>query len=177
MFVNTPAGGAAQSEVTPSLPATTMYRRILVPIDGSTCSRAGLDEAVKLARLAGARVLIVHVIDELAVATGFESAAVYTSDVLAALRRSGRDLLDKAGARVAEAGVPVETHLLESNGHAIVDRILDLAGELHADLIVIGSHGRRGLSRMFMGSDAEHMVRRSPLPVLLVRQPPPAAPA
>ncbi|MDN3922217.1 universal stress protein [Roseateles violae] len=159
------------------LPADTApqaaYRHILVPCDGSASSLLGLDEAVRLARQIGAKVRVVHVIDELLGATGFEPAAVYSRDVLVGLRNLGADLLEAARARAAAAGATVETRLIESGGHAIVDRIIEQARDWAADLIVIGSHGRRGAARLFMGSDAEHILRLSPVPVLIVRRPRP----
>ena len=70
---------------------------------------------------------------------------------------------------VAAAGVPVETALVESQGERVSEIVVEQARAWPADLIVIGTHGRRGVDRVLMGSDAEQIARRAPVPVLLVR--------
>jgi len=152
-----------------------MYRRILVPYDGSPPSRLGLAEAVKLARETEAKLCIVHVIDELLGATGFEPYAIYAQDVLTRMRKTGMELLEEARLQAAAQGVVAETRLAESGGHQIVDRMVEQARAWRADLIVIGSHGRRGAAHLFMGSDAEHLMRLAPMPVLIVKPPAEAA--
>ena len=146
-----------------------MYERILVPYDGSSTSESGLQEATRLAKLCGARIRVVHLIDDLTFATGFESGAIYASDVLPAMRKIGTETLDRARAKVAAAGVDVDTQLIENTGPRIAERVVELAQGWRADLIVIGTHGRRGTARLFMGSDAEQILRIAPVPVLLVR--------
>ena len=143
-----------------------MYQRILVPVDGSPTSSQGLDEAVKLAKLTGARVRLIHVINELAITTGFE---IYTADVIELLKQTGSQILAEAEARVDAAGVDVVTQLFENFGGRVCDIVADDARGWQADLIVLGSHGRRGVGRMLIGSDAEQIVRSAPVPVLLVR--------
>ena len=146
-----------------------MYQRILVPIDGSETSAQGLNEAIALAKVTGGHLRIFHAIDDLSVATGFESYAVYAGDLLPLLKARGEKLLDDARARAAAAGVVVETALRETAAERLTDLVLDQAAKFRADLIVIGTHGRRGLGRLLLGSDAEQIVRASPVPVLLVR--------
>jgi nucleotide-binding universal stress UspA family protein len=150
-----------------------MYQRILVPIDGSSTSTAGLDEAIRLAGVTGARLRLVHAVDALSFATGFETAAVYAGDVLPAMQRAGQRILDEGAARAAAGRVTVDTLLLESHATRLSDLIVELARSWDAELIVIGTHGRRGVGRLFLGSDAEQIVRSSPVPVLLVRAPEP----
>ena len=142
-----------------------MYQRILVPVDGSPTSNQGLAEAVKLAKLTGARLRLIHVINEMTFSTGFE---IYTADVIGILKEGGEHILAEATARVAAAGIDVETHLSENLGSRVCDIVVDDALEWKADLIVIGSHGRHGIGRLFIGSDAEQILRKSPVPVLLV---------
>jgi len=146
-----------------------MYERILVPVDGSPTSNRGLDEAIRLAKLTGARLRLVHGIDQLSFSTGFE---IYTGDVAGLLRESGEKILGEARARAAAAGVPVESFLSESFGQRVSDLVLEQAGAFHADLIVLGTHGRRGVGRLLLGSDAEQIVRVAAVPVLLVRDRP-----
>jgi nucleotide-binding universal stress UspA family protein len=147
-----------------------MYQRILVPYDGSPTSTLGLDEAVNLARLTGARLRLIHVVDDLAFATGFESATVYVGDVLPMMRAAGAEILAQGKARVA-SGVEVDTVLLEGMATRVCDVVVEQVKAWNADLIVIGTHGRRGVGRLLMGSDAEQIVRLAQVPVLLVRAP------
>ena len=148
-----------------------MYQRILVPYDGSPTSTLGLDEAVKLARLTGAKLRLMHVVDDLAFATGFEAAAIYVGDVIPMMRAAGAEILAQGRERVAGSGVEVETVLLEGIATRVCDVVVEQVRSWGADLIVIGTHGRRGVGRLMMGSDAEQIVRVAPVPVLLVRAP------
>jgi nucleotide-binding universal stress UspA family protein len=143
-----------------------MFDRILVPIDGSSTSSAGLDEAIRLAKLTGGTLRLVHVLDELAFTGGME---VYGSEVLKRLREAGQKVLAE-GERVAKAaGMRVETKLFESYGDPLADLVAKEAVDWPADLIVIGTHGRRGLRRALLGSDAEQIARHATVPVLLLR--------
>ncbi len=145
-----------------------MYDRILVPVDGSATSTKGLDEAIELAKLTGASIRLVHVVDQLAFAAGFET---YTGDLIGMLREGGAKILEEARTRVATRGIAVSTFLCETFATRVCDLVVEQAKEWKAGLIVIGSHGRRGMSRLFLGSDAELVVRMAPVPVLLVRAP------
>ena len=142
-----------------------MYERILVPVDGSPMSTQGLDEAIKLAKLTGACLRLVHVVDQLTFATGYE---IYTGDVIGMLREAGEQILGVAKARAQAGGIAATTFLCETFGTRVCDLVIEQAKEWQADLIVIGSHGRRGVSRLLLGSDAEQVVRMAPVPVLLV---------
>ena len=147
-----------------------MYDRILVPIDGSPTSERALAEAAGLARLCAATLRLLHVMDPLMHITGYERPEVFVREIEPALRKAAQDLLAKARDRVADERVKVETALVDSVGQRVSDIILDQAAAWPADLIVIGTHGRRGVDRVLMGSDAEQVARRSPVPVLLVRR-------
>jgi nucleotide-binding universal stress UspA family protein len=145
-----------------------LYRRILVPVDGSSTSMRGLREALRLAKSQGAKLWLLHVLDEFYLAASPEMAVEYNS-VVNALKAGGRRVLAKAQARARAAGVKSETLMPEivvgRAGHEIVRQ----AKKVRADLIVLGTHGRRGLKRLALGSDAEQVVRNSAVPVLLVR--------
>lgn len=145
-----------------------MYERILVPIDGSATANRGLDEAIRLAKLSGARIRLLHVLDELVFVTGFETGA-YIEDLLPKLKESGELVLEDGRRRVAAAEVPVETHLTECLGSRTSDIVVEHAKAWKADLIVLGTHGRRGIGRWLLGSDAEQILRGAEVPVLLVR--------
>ncbi len=146
-----------------------MYQRVLVPIDGSPTSTLGLDEAIRLAKLTGGRIRVLHVLDQLVFATGFETGATYLNDVLPRLRLDGQRILDKGRDRAQAAGVAVDTLQSECFATRTSDVVCAEATAWNADLIVIGTHGRRGVSRAMLGSDAEQVVRKAHVPVLLIR--------
>ncbi len=145
-----------------------MYGNILVPVDGSEASVLGLNEAIKLAKNQGSRIRLVHVVDELILDYTY-TAALYSNDLIESLRNSGKKILDQAESTVRQSGVQSEQALLESIGGPAAESIIAQAKEWPADLIVMGTHGRRGLRRLVLGSDAEAIVRAAPVPVLLVR--------
>jgi nucleotide-binding universal stress UspA family protein len=152
-----------------------MFHRILVPIDGSPTSNRGLDKAIGLASDQHAKILLLHVVDELAVTGGADSMMSippsYIDQFMRALRAAGRKLLTRAEAKVRKHGIEVEVVLVETLGRRVADLIVRQAKKWPADIVVLGTHGRRGLSRVVMGSDAELVLRETPVPVLLVRSP------
>ena len=142
-----------------------MYERILVPVDGSRPSDLGVEEAIKIAKLCGGALCLIHVVNEYLAIQG----AYYSAEVAAALREQGEKLLKDAKARVEKAGVKADTAMLDGIKGMSSDLIVDYARRWPAQLIVMGTHGRRGLSRLALGSDAENVLRTAPSPVLLVR--------
>ena len=146
-----------------------MYQRILVPIDGSTTSDRGLTEAIAIARLTGANLRLLYVLDELVFVSGFEAGATYLNTVLPQLRRHSEQLLAAGKERAAAAGVGVDTLCVECFARRTADIIVEQAASWPADLIVLGTHGRRGVRRVLLGSDAEQVLRMAPVPVLLIR--------
>ncbi len=154
-----------------------MFRRILVPIDGSPPARRGLEEAIMLAKDQSARLCLLHVVDESIVTRTFDGTtympASYIDDFLRSLTTGGKRLIARAEARARQRRVKVDTALLETAGRRVADVIVAEAKKWRADVIVLGTHGRSGLSRVVLGSDAELVVRESPVPVLLVRGPVP----
>ena len=109
-----------------------------------------------------------HVVDETAT-VGMMEDGVDISPVLDRLAQSGRALLERARRAAEKAGVRADTVLHESLGGAAADAILREAKKAKVDLIVMGTHGRRGLRHVVLGSEAERVVHRSAVPVLLVR--------
>jgi nucleotide-binding universal stress UspA family protein len=147
-----------------------MFTRILVPVDGSTCASSAVDAAIDLAKAQGARLTIINVVDPakaaLASMDPYGGTAV---PWLEALTEDGKALLSEASERARRAGVTLNaTHLL--NGNA-VEQIAATAVAEGCDLIVIGSHGRDGLSRMILGSVAEGVMRETRVPTLIVHAP------
>jgi nucleotide-binding universal stress UspA family protein len=147
-----------------------MYSRILVPIDGSEPSKLALDEALELACLLHAAIRLLHVVDVGSLLASEATAASYDS-LLDLMRREGEQLLLNAAAPIRRAGIVVDTALVEAPEVQVGECVVRKAHEYQAELIVCGTHGRRGLRRLLMGSDAEYIVRHSPVPVLLVRIP------
>lgn len=146
-----------------------MYQRILVPVDGSSTSERGLTEAIAIARMSGGSIRLLHVLDDLVFTTGFEGGATYLKTVLPQLRQHSEQILAAARQRAADAGVSVDTLCAECFARRPSDVIVEQATAWPADLIVLGTHGRRGVTRLMLGSDAEQVMRMAAVPVLLVR--------
>ena len=144
-----------------------LYKRILVPVDGSPTSMAGLKEALKLAKNQHAKLCLLHVVDETIVFNTPEGG-INIAPILEDMKRGGKRLLQKAEKFALAHGVKPEPNLRESVGARVADAIMWQAKRWRADLIVMGTHGRRGVNRMLMGSDAELVVRNVSVPVLLV---------
>ena len=145
------------------------YRRILVPVDGSKPSNLGLREAIRLARGQNATLHLVHVVDQHQVLMSAAEVGVPLEPLMDSLRQGGRRVLRNAKALVERHRMKCSTAILETMTGPASDLIVRQAKKWRADLIVIGTHGRRGMSRLVMGSDAEQIVRTSPVPVMLVR--------
>lgn len=128
---------------------------------------AGLKEAVKLAKSLGSQVRVFHVVNEFVLDYSY-GAGLYGTDLIESLREEGKQVIRQAEALVQQQGVQVDGVLLESIGGPAADFILGQAKQWPADLIVMGTHGRRGIRRLAMGSDAEGVVRSAHVPVLLV---------
>ncbi len=143
-----------------------MYSRILVPIDGSATSDCGLTEAINLAKDQKARLRVLHVVDE---PFFIYDMAGYGTDIKAAMKEGGAHLVACAKAAALAQGVDAETDVIDAGTLPVADRILDDAKEWDADLIVMGTHGRRGFATRLLGSDAQAVLRGFAAPVLLVK--------
>jgi nucleotide-binding universal stress UspA family protein len=148
-----------------------VYKKILVAVDGSATSLRGLDEAIKVAQGTGGQLMLLHVVNELILAVDYVPA-VYCEPIFQSLRESGAKVLEQAAAVAARANLSCEQKLVDTLGGRVADEIVKQAGQWPADLIVMGTHGRRGFKRLTMGSDAELVLRRASVPVLLVRTQP-----
>lgn len=144
-----------------------MYQRIMVAVDGSETSKRGLQEAINLAIDQKAKLAIVHVID-LVVVYG---AGQFPGAYIEATRELAKETTDHARRTASAAGVDPEIQSPEivTGGYHVADTIADLAKNWKADVLVVGTHGRRGVSRLLLGSVAERIVRVAPCPLLLVR--------
>ncbi|MEO7159445.1 MAG: universal stress protein [Polaromonas sp.] len=145
------------------------YHQILVPVDGSPSSEKALDEAIRLAQLTGARLRLLHVVDELGYVNGFETAVNYLNAIIPLMRVAGEKLLAHDRKKASDKGVAVDSVLIDEGPGRICEQVAEQARLARADLIVLGSHGRRGIGRMLLGSDAEQIVRHATVPVLVVR--------
>jgi nucleotide-binding universal stress UspA family protein len=149
-----------------------MYTRIVAGIDGSELATKALRHALTLAKEMGARLFVVTSTEpSIVVAPGAEMIAINTGEFIAELEaakaKSAKAALEDAVALAKESGVTIETSHIASSIAA--DAILNTAKQQGADLIVMGSHGRRGLGRLLLGSQAAEVLARSTIPVLVVK--------
>lgn len=145
-----------------------LYKRILVPVDGSNTSNLALHEALRIAKDQQATLRLVHVVDETVIDGDIDGLINYAA-LRDALKQGGQHLLAKTVTTASSAGVEAESALLETLGTRPANTIAEEARRWQADLIVIGTHGRHGLDRLIMGSIAEGVARLAPAPLLLVR--------
>lgn len=143
-----------------------MYRRIVVPVDGSGASFAALDEAARLAQEQQASLRIVYVVDEAPVVAGSEFGDML--GVEEAELKSAKKVLDGLSGKYPDA----EIRIIETtrSGQRVSEAIVEDAEGWGADLLVAGTHGRTGLRHLLMGSVAEGVVRAAKIPVLLVKE-------
>lgn len=151
-----------------------MYQRILVPIDGSETAERGLMEAIHLAQLTKSTLRLLNMTSDFALMVEM-SGGIDFEQYRKDLNQFGNTLLEKASKLAADHGVVSETLVRELRGTRVSQAIVDEARDSRCDLIVMGSHGRRGFNRAVLGSDAEAVLRASPVPVLIVRDPAQAA--
>jgi nucleotide-binding universal stress UspA family protein len=147
-----------------------MYSRILVPIDGSPTARRGLEEAMSLAIELGSTLHLLNVVDA-RLLIGEVSAYVSPDQLLDDWRAAGDRLVTEAIGAARLKGITADSVVRCDPALRVCDVILDEAKRCGAELVVMGTHGRRGFKRVALGSDAELVLRESPVPVLLVREP------
>lgn len=145
-----------------------MYKRILVPVDGSDASNRALEEAISLAREQSGKLCVLHVVDEFILDYTYSSQP-FATNLTTSLQQAGQAILDHAREVASNHGLAAYCLLLEAIGARIPELILAQAEAWAADLIVMGTHGRGGLARFVMGSNAEAVVRGAAIPVLVLR--------
>ena len=146
-----------------------MYQRILVPVDGSPTSDKALATAIQMAQAFGARLRLIHIMEETAYLTGYDPFGGYAGDLIRIMRESGEKILEQGMTAAQTAGLAVDTVLFDDLGQRLGEAVANGAKLWNADLIVVGTHGRRGIGRLLMGSGAEQIIRQAPIPVLVVR--------
>jgi nucleotide-binding universal stress UspA family protein len=144
-----------------------MYSRILVPTDGSELSAKAVQSAVALAQRIGARVLALTITDPYPYSPLAEAAPIEPQSYLDAIQRMATQRLQAVSAVASAAGVPCESASLEAAQpwRGIVDH----AEGVNADLIVMASHGRKGVGALLLGSETQKVLTHSKIPVLVVR--------
>ena len=148
-----------------------MYKRILVAVDGSDTSTKALVAALQMARESGGVLRIIHVLEDLAQVMAYDYYGAYPGNLAKVLRDNGQKVLTDARAIAQSAGVATDDRLLEAKGQRLAEAVVQEIGQFNADLVVVGTHGRRGLGRVLLGSGAEQVIRLSPVPVLVIRVP------
>lgn len=144
------------------------YQNILVPVDGSETSYAAVAQAAELAKAFSGKITVVQVLALDPYIAAEYISATQTNDLIERARTSVLKTLEEAAAKFSDLGIPVEAKLLE--GQVVHREIIREAETSKADLIVIGSHGRTGLKRLFLGSVAQSVLGEAHIPVLVVRQ-------
>jgi len=144
-----------------------MTRRIVHPSDFSKASGAAFKKAVEMAKAQRAELIIVHVVNPIipVAGDGFISPKTY-EDIAASTRDSAQKQLDKLVAKAKQAGVRAKSFVLEGPAY---EQIVRFGKSKHADLMVLGTHGRSGLAKLFLGSVASRVVTAATCPVLTVR--------
>lgn len=158
-------------EDTPSAAPDARFERILIALDGSPCSDYALEEGLTLAKVLGAQLTILSVLEVPLSVYGLPESRVYEPQLREDYQRAAELVLDKARARATELGVTATTELVDEPGARAVEAILKR--EETVDLSVMGTHGRRGVNRALLGSVAEGVIRQSSTPHLVIRCPAP----
>lgn len=154
------------ASVAPSHERPIAIKHILVPIDFSDCSLDAVEYAIPLAKRFEASMTVLHVLEWASVGSDFGVAELAERTTL---RKDADARVSDLAAVIRTQGVSVETVI--RGGGAPADFVLECAGKRGADLIIMGTHGRRGLSRLFIGSEAEGVLRQATCPVITVKSP------
>ncbi|WP_332813564.1 universal stress protein [Ramlibacter sp.] len=142
-----------------------MFKRILVPVDGSETSGKALAAAIALAREGAGQLHLVHCVDELSYMGAYE----YAGAIIDLVRANGTGILEQAVDTCRAAGIDAVSTFIDTPGQRLGASVAKLAVDWKADLVVVGTHGRRGVERVVMGSGAEQIIRMATAPVLVIR--------
>ena len=151
-------------------PEIFMYKRILVATDGSTLSKKAVSAAISMAALTGAELVALKVVPRYPVSY-FEGAIVLQADEVSRVEKqwaqSGQTIVDAVQKAAALEGVKVKALTVKSD--LVSDAIIATAKKHKCDLIVMASHGRRGIKRLLLGSETQLVLTHSHVPVLVLR--------
>lgn len=143
----------------------SIFKKILVPIDGSDTSKKAMAMALQMAASDKAEVRLIHAIDELS----YLNAHEYSAELVKYAREHGHKILQDGLSAIHTLGVKGDIKLIDFSGQRLGDTVADEARLWGADLVVLGTHGRRGVGRLLLGSGAEQVIRLAPVPVLIIR--------
>jgi nucleotide-binding universal stress UspA family protein len=144
-----------------------MFKHILIPVDGSDNSQRAIDKAIALAQAFKSQVTAIYVIDPYAFTGAGTDFAYGHSEYLSAATAEGKQALQIAKDAFQTVGIEINSNLVD--GHSTYKVILEKAAEIGVDLIVMGSHGRKGLEKLILGSVTSQVLSHAHLPVLVVR--------
>jgi nucleotide-binding universal stress UspA family protein len=147
-----------------------MYKRILVPTDGSALSRKAMRSAIDLASLVGAELLAVNVVPRQPPSLIEGSIGVQPREAARIEKQRaehGQALADEVGDAAKKAGVKARAITVRSN--LVAEAILGAARKNNCDLVVMASHGRKGIKRLLLGSETQHVLTHGAVPVLVLR--------
>jgi len=147
-----------------------MYKKILVPTDGSPLSKKAMKSAVELAATLGAEMVAVNVVPRYPTSY-FEGGITVTNAEISRVEKQwaehGQELADEVGKAAEKAGVKAKA--ITARSDLVAEAILAAAKKNKCDLIVMASHGRRGLKRLLLGSETQHVLTHGNIPVLVLR--------
>jgi nucleotide-binding universal stress UspA family protein len=147
-----------------------MYQRILIPTDGSPLSRKAIRSGIDLASTLGAEVVAVHVVPRYPTSY-FDGTTASSARVAARVEKEwtekGQALADEVEEAAGKAGVKAKAITVRSN--LVAEAILGAARKNRCDLVVMASHGRKGLERLLLGSETQHVLTHGNVPVLVLR--------
>jgi nucleotide-binding universal stress UspA family protein len=144
-----------------------MYQRMLLPVDGSACSKVALEHGLQLAKTLGSEVVLLHAVENPLTLYAVPETLAYNKELFDTLKETGHKTLNEAKALADAQGVMVQTKFLEN----IKPLEAILVNLKVCDLVVMGTHGRRGFDRWMLGSVAEGVLRHTDKPCLLIRHP------
>jgi nucleotide-binding universal stress UspA family protein len=143
-----------------------MYKRILLPVDGSSCSKVALEHGLQLAKTLGSRVILLHAVENPLTVYAVPETIAYNKELYDTLKETGHKTLEAARTLAESQGVEAEIKLLENTSP--IEAILGTLND--CDVVVMGTHGRRGFDRWMFGSVAEGVLRHANKPCLMIRQ-------
>ena len=143
-----------------------MYKRILIATDGSDKSRKAAEEGIELAKALGAQVIALNVVNEVVIASAVRQLGSDRKEVEAKLKDAGTKAVEDIKSMAAKSGVAADPIVRIG---APANTVIDVAGAEKADLIIMGSHGESGASKLMIGSVVQKVLYWATVPVLVVR--------
>lgn len=144
------------------------YQHILVPVDGSVISFSAVKHAVNLAQVCNSQLTLISIIAEDPFKhVDFYPSSVMMKDYFLQAYANAEEALKEARDLAQEYNVETSTHIVK--GQVSGEGVVEASEQFHADLIVMGSHGRKGLSKFFLGSFAQDVLKQTSIPVLIIK--------